>query len=206
MAAWRWLNQLVVVPMELHNNLIFVPVQVNGSGPHSFLVDTGASESFLNTQLASLLGFGSKQHKTNIGAGESSTNVGSAKGVALSLAGIDLPAESVAVIPLAEIEAEIGFKIDGIVGAELFRRYVVTIGYGAKQLSLCDPGKFDYGNHSCALILRLSGNRPFIHVQITPLNGVPIEGEFVDVEKHHFCANGLNPVIENVHLVRENRL
>jgi hypothetical protein len=59
------------------------------------------------------------------------------------LAGIDLPAESVVVIPLAGIEAKIGFKIEGIVGAEFFRHYVVTIDYDKKQLSLCEPGKFD---------------------------------------------------------------
>jgi hypothetical protein len=153
----------IVVPIELHDNLIFVPVQVNGSGPHSFLLDTGASESFLNTPLASSLGFGSKQHKTTIGAGESSTNIGSAKGVTLSLADIDLPLERVAVIPLAGIEAKVDFKIEGVVGAELFSRYVVTIDYGAKQTSLCEPGNFDDGNRGDALTLRLSGNRPFVH-------------------------------------------
>ena len=54
----------------------------------------------------------------------------------------------------------------------------MTIDYGAKQLSLCEPGKFDDENHSDALTLRLSGNRPFIHAQITSLNGARIDGEF----------------------------
>jgi hypothetical protein len=160
--------------------MVLVPVRVNGSGPHSFLLDTGASASFLNQTLADTLGVQTRgQHDAKVGAGESSTKLGFAKGVALSLPGVELPAQTVAVIPLAGIESAIGHKVAGIVGADLFKRYVVTIDYGARVVTLDDPKTFAYRGTSEAIAIRLSGSRPFFKATVTPAGGAPIAAEFI---------------------------
>ena len=172
--------QALTVPFELYDNFIFLQVRVNDSEPRSFLLDTGASTSLLNETLADSLGLAPKrQHETNIGAGESSTKLGFAKSIVLSLAGVDLPAQSVAVVPLAKIESRIGHGIDGIVGADLFKRYVVTIDYAAKRLTLDDSNTFAYHGKGEVITIRLSGNRPFFKADVTPISATPIEAEFV---------------------------
>jgi hypothetical protein len=85
----------------------------------------------------------------------------------------------VAVVSLANIEARIGHKIAGIVGADLFKRYVVTIDYAARQLVFSDPNSLHDGGSGDIFTLRLSGNRPFFQATLTPINGPPIQGEFV---------------------------
>jgi len=115
----------------------------------------------------------------NVGAGESSASLGFAHGVTLNLPGVDLPAQTVAVVSLASIEGRIGHKIAGIVGADLFKRYVVTIDYAARQLVLSDPNSLQDGEGGDMFVLRLSGNRPFFQAMLTPVSGPPIQGEFV---------------------------
>ena len=172
--------QPVTIPFELYDNLIFVRVRVNGSEPQGFLLDSGASTSFLNQVLADSLGLGPKhKRQTNVGAGESSTSLGFAKGVTLALAGVELPPQTVAVVPLAAIEARIGHKIAGIVGADLFKRYIITIDYAARQVLLSDPNSPHDAGSGDMFPLRLSGNRPFFQATFTPVNGPPIQGELV---------------------------
>jgi hypothetical protein len=80
--------QPVTIPFEPYDNLIFVDVRVNGSAPQIFLLDSGASTSFLNQTLADSLGVGPKhKHQMNVGAGESSASLGFAHDVTLSLPG-----------------------------------------------------------------------------------------------------------------------
>lgn len=168
------------IPFELCDNMVLVPVRVNGSGPHSFLLDTGASTSFLNQTLADTLGVGTGgQHDAKVGAGESSTKLGFAKGVALSLPGVDLPVQTLAVVPLAGIEAAIGHKLGGIVGADLFKRYVVTIDYAGRVVKLDDPKTFAYRGTSEGIAIRLSGGRAFFKATVTPAGGAPIAAEFI---------------------------
>jgi hypothetical protein len=172
--------QPLTIPFEPYDNLIFVGVQVNGSTPQSFLLDSGASTSFLNQSLADSLGLGPRhKRQMNVGAGESSASLGFAHDVTLKLPGVGLPPQTVAVVSLASIEARIGRKIAGIVGADLFKRYVVTIDYAAHQLVLSDPNSFHDGESGEMLTIRLSGNRPFVQASLTPVSGPPISGEFV---------------------------
>lgn len=169
-----------IIPFELYDNFPFLQVRVNGSEPRSFLLDTGASTSLLNQTLAHSLGLGPKHlHETAIGTGESSTRLGFAKRVVLSLASVDLPAQTVAVVPLADLESRIGHAMGGIVGADLFKRYVVTIDYAAKRITLNDPKTFAYHGGGELITIRVSGNRPFFKANLTPVCATPIEAELV---------------------------
>jgi predicted aspartyl protease len=200
----------LTIPFELYDNFIFLPVRINGAEPRSFMLDTGASTSFLSEGSADSLGLTPKhEHEKNIGTGEASTRLGFAKGVALSLPGVDLPAQTVAVVPFNELEFAIGHSIDGLLGADLFKRYVVTIDYAARTISLDGPKNFSYHGKGDMIPFRLSGNRPFFKAAVTPLGMPQIETEFVIdtghsgtltfhtpfVEKHHLLAAKEKPVL-----------
>lgn len=155
------------IAFELYDNFVFIQVRVNGSEPRSFLLDTGASASFLNEALATSLRIGVKhQHESNIGTGEASTRLGFSKNVTLSLSGVDVPAKSVAVVPLADLESTVGRPIDGILGADLFKRFVVTIDYAARNIILEDPKLYANHGNGELIPLRLSGDRPFVRATV----------------------------------------
>jgi predicted aspartyl protease len=173
-------EQTHAIPFELYKNLIFIQVRVNGSGPYSFLLDTGANASFLNVSLVDSLGIANKHQKeSNIGTGESSTHLGFANNVTLSFSDVAISEKSVVVVPLADLESTLGRRIDGIVGADLFKRFVVTLDYAAGNITLTDPKQYAYHGSGEVIPLRLSGDRPFLRATITPVGADPIEGSFV---------------------------
>src|SRR5438105_143333 len=48
-------NSSLKIPFELSNNLILVPARVNDSAPLWFILDTGATDSVIDSQLAKTL-------------------------------------------------------------------------------------------------------------------------------------------------------
>ena len=134
-----------ILPVEIYDNLVFLKVQVNGSTPHSFLLDTGANSSFINESLARSLGLKPKRSfEAEVGTGETSTSLGIARHVTLKFGNVDLPATKILVTELAPLEARIGHEIAGIVGADVFTRYVVTIDYAAQTIAISSPKRFSY--------------------------------------------------------------
>lgn len=192
----------LTIPFELYDNFIFLPVRINGTGPRSFMLDTGASTSFLSEVSADSLGLTQKhEHEKNIGTGEASTRLGFAKGVTLSLTGVELPAQTVAVVPFDEIEFATGHTVDGLVGADLFKRYVVTIDYAARTITLDDPKNFAYRGKGDVIPFRLSGNRPFFKAAVTPLGAPRIETEFVLDTGHSGTVTLHTPFVEKHNLL-----
>jgi len=194
------------IPFELCNNFVFVPVRVNGSEVRSFVLDTGASGSLLNEALANSLRIEvAHQHEANVGTGEGSTRLGFSKNVALRLSGIDFPMKSIAVVPLADLESIMGRPIDGILGSDLFRRYVVTIDYAARIITLIDQKQYAYHGIGEVIPVRLSGDRPFVKATITPVGSNPIEGLFV-IDTGDDSTLGLHtPFVEKYKLRSSNQ-
>lgn len=164
------------VPFDSYLNLIFVQVRINGSGPYSFLLDTGANSAFLNEALARTLGLGPKQSfHAQVGAGDSSTSLGYARHVTLSLGNIELPPATAVVTSLDRVEARIGREIDGIVGSAVFKRFVVTIDPDSHMIALSDPSRFSYHGPGETVPLRISGDRPFIKTRVTPIGATALD-------------------------------
>jgi hypothetical protein len=169
-----------IFPVEIYDNLVFLQVRVNGSTPHSFLLDTGANTSFMSESLARSLGLGPKRSfEAKVGTGETSTRFAVARRVALSFGEVGLPAATIIIAELAELESRIGHEIGGIVGADVFNRYVVTIDYAAQTLTLSNPRTFSYQGSGEFLSIRIKGDRPFLKTRVTPIGANSIEAELV---------------------------
>ena len=194
------------IAFELYQNLVFVPVRLKGSEPCIFVLDTGASVSFLNEALAHSLGLEVKyQRESNIGTGEASTRVGFSRDVTLSVSGVDIPAKRVGVVQLADLESTLGRPINGILGADLFKSYVVTIDYAARKATLEDPKHYAYHGKGELIPLRLSGDRPFVRATVTPVRSDPIEGLFV-IDTGDDSTLGLHtPFVEKYRLRSSNQ-
>lgn len=129
------------VPIRLINNHVYAEVKVNGKGPFLFIFDTGGHD-LLTPDTAKALSVKSEGQAAGSGAGENTVEVGFAKGVTFQIGDLVLKDQAIAVLPFAAKEVE-GVPEQGMIGFEVFRRFVTRIDYGAKTMTFIDPAKFD---------------------------------------------------------------
>lgn len=94
--------------------LIFVTALIAGT-PRSLMLDSGSQQTMLDPE------------------------TGGAPDVEMFIGGVLFKPHDVSVMPVHPFEHFFGRKIDGIVGYELFERYVVTVDYAAQELAFYDP-------------------------------------------------------------------
>lgn len=129
------------VPFELLNNHIYANVQVNGKGPFLCVFDTGGHD-LLQPAAAKSLGIRVEGASPGTGAGEAVVTSGFARDVTYQVGALVLHDKAISVLPITSVDTE-GFDEQGMVGFEVFRRFVTVIDYGKKTLTFIDPARFD---------------------------------------------------------------
>lgn len=130
-------KEKVVIPFQLINNLIFIPVTVNGV-ELNFLLDTGVEEtillsledkgevSFYNVQKIKLKGLGSEEAIEGM---RSSNNTLSIKGIT------DKQHDLYIVLDQSfNFSAHVGIPVNGIIGYHFFKDNLIEINYDKKKL------------------------------------------------------------------------
>ena len=167
------------IPFELSDNHIHLQIKINGSGPFSFVLDTGAGVCVISERRAAELGLKLRDlGELDIGTGEANTKVAVANDVSFSLPGVEILTERAIVISLDSLEGFFGHPIDGLLGSDVFKRYVVEIDYAARTIRLFDPKKYGYSGSGTSIPFRLVGNVPIARGGIGLSRQPSIEGEF----------------------------
>jgi len=171
----------VVLPFELVNRHIMLPVSVNGGAPLAFIFDTGDRVAILDLDRARTLGLalGSDIRVGGVGSTPAAGNLLNGTRFTIpGLAGFSQPV--VAALPLARLATRLGHDFDGILGTDFIRQFVVEIDYAARVLRLHDRGAFVYAGAGESMPVRLNGSgHPLIEATVTPIGGEPIAGTFV---------------------------
>jgi predicted aspartyl protease len=158
------------LPVQLVNNLVFVPVRVGGSEPLSFILDTGASVTVVNRAVAERL-------KLDLAAGEDATTGGgsvataSVSGVTLSVGDVSLSDVTLVAIDLSGLHAGLGRPVDGILGYDIFQRYVVEIDYERGAVRLHEPAGYVYAGGGDSLPVVIEDRIPFAQLQLRGAGG-----------------------------------
>lgn len=122
-----------VVPFEYSGNEIIVTARLNGKDC-KFIVDTGASQSVLDNAAAANLG--SRPLSTfSITAGSQAVPLSYTTVPSLTIGDITFDNIPMLVTDLSHL----GEKPSGLIGANILRRFLVTINYDDKTLTLADP-------------------------------------------------------------------
>jgi aspartyl protease len=129
------------VPFQLLNNHIYADVLVNGKGPFLFIFDTGGHD-LLMPDTAKTLALTVEGASPGTGAGEGVVTTGFTRDVSFRIGDLVIKNRAIAVLPIASREIE-GFEERGMVGFDVFRRFVTVIDYGRKTLTFIDPARFD---------------------------------------------------------------
>ncbi len=157
------------IPFELINNHIYVQVGLNGKGPFRFLCDTGGS-NILTPDAVKTLGLKSEGALQGRGVGEKSEDFGLTKIGHLEMGGVTLSDQVFAVFDPAALAEVEGLLIQGLVGYEVFKRFVVEVDYENSRLTLTLPSAFSYEGKGTVVPFKFNGQIPQVDGEI---DGVP---------------------------------
>jgi hypothetical protein len=193
------------IPFELLNNHIYVQVKLNGKGPFRMLCDTGGA-NIVTPEAAKELGLATEGALQGRGVGEKSEDVALAKVEKLQVGDATLKDQVFAVYPMAAFSKVEGVASSGLVGYEIFKRFVVTVDYEGSRLTLTLPQAFDYEGHGTVVPFKFNEHIPQVEGEIDGVAGkfdidtgsrasLDLLGPFV--EKHDLTAK-YAPKLEGV--------
>lgn len=158
------------IPFELLNNHIYVQVKINGKGPFRMLCDTGGA-NIVTPEVAKQLGLATEGALQGRGVGEKSEDVALAKVDMLQVGDATLQNQVFAVFPLASFSKVEGVASAGLVGYEIFKRFVVTVDYEGSRLTLTLPEAFDYKGQGTVVPFKFNNHIPQVEGEIDGLAG-----------------------------------
>jgi predicted aspartyl protease len=134
---------------------ILLPVFVNGKGPFSFVLDTGANAAIVTEDLAKTLALQNVEAKEAVGAGGKRTSVlvGQASSISVGAAKV----ENAKVGIMKTLPTCVG---QGVVGYDFLKQYVVTIDYMQNKLTLTPSEEHNADDHMLHASMPLKLPRP----------------------------------------------
>jgi Aspartyl protease/PDZ domain len=163
------------IPFDLSGSTVLLPVRVNGSKPLWFILDSGANTCLLAKTLATELGIKPREESQGTGA-----SAGSVQYWKLAEQDVSFTTESVAfscphlgAVDLSNQMPLLGHEVDGILGTDFFRRFVVEIDYDAQIVRLYGPSTFRYAGHGDSLPLTFERRLPYVTATIAVLSQSP---------------------------------
>lgn len=165
----------VDIPFEYVNGFIVVTVQFHHYFPLRFILDTGAEYTILTKrEIADVLQFTSQRAVRIVGADMSTyLNAFLISGVDLQMGELLLERQNVLVFEedYFPFEALTGMDIHGILGANLFGRFALSINYQRQLLTLMPAERFQETPKGFTKVpVEMNRKKPYIHVsvQLTP--------------------------------------
>jgi aspartyl protease len=166
-------------PFEFRKGMVFVPVRLNGSKPLSFVLDSGSTRMIVDRALANNLGLKPSGQDSMQGAGAGRVPIEFVQNVDIGLPGLESTGYEFSAADLQPLQASLGERVDGILGYELFRRFVVTIDYESRSLTVTLPKSFHAHESSQALPIELRDKWAFVKGELVLPGPVTVQDEFL---------------------------
>jgi len=139
------------VPFELIDNLIVVKIVINRTLPLKFIIDTGVRTSILTEKtFTDLLNISySRTIKIPVPGSEKIVLAFVAPNITLDMSGLIGKGHALLVLEhdLLELKNILGHNVQGILGYELFSRFIIEINYQKKVMTLYEPSAFYKKNY-----------------------------------------------------------
>lgn len=173
------------IPFDYENNFIILKVLFNDIFPLKFIFDTGAEHTILTQrEITDLLQINYERRFTLVGS-DMSTELYAylARGVKLTIHNMVAANRSILVLDedYFRFEEYGGIQVQGIIGADLFRRFVVKINYRRKVITLYEPDYFHPPSDSrvIELPLELHRNKPYLFANTSLTKDTTIVGKYL---------------------------
>lgn len=160
----------VVMPIEVHNNLVVVPILLNGQLPLKFILDTGVRTAILTQKVYSDILNLQYTRKYSIAGpgGEKLVDAYVTNNVTIDMPGVHGEGHALLVLEedYLELRSYLGVDVHGILGYELFSRFVTHIDYENKELNLYLPGRFKPKRSTQVLPIQVLDTKPYLVTSI----------------------------------------
>jgi hypothetical protein len=168
-------TQSLNIPITIYNNLIFVKCRINNSEPGTFVFDTGAAATILDSAFA-------VTNKIDISGKTKSRVTGqefpAAEDLTYAFKGAEISGIDARIINTSQLESVAGHTIDGIIGYDFLAKFVVEIDYLGSQMNLYDPSGYEYKGKGDRLPLYIEGNWPLVNVSLEQ-DGKKVDGKVI---------------------------
>ena len=156
------------LPVEIFDRIVYLPVRVNGAGPLTFVLDTGAgSISAIDKSVADSLELGLVSvYRGPGGAGEDTIEVYQADSVTVSIPGISFDGRAVFTLPLHRMDPHWGKRKDGLVGGDLLSTLVTRIDYENERIDFHDAASYEYSGPGETIPVEILGNTIFVRAEV----------------------------------------
>ncbi|MDX2283080.1 MAG: aspartyl protease family protein [Bacteroidia bacterium] len=173
----------VRIQVEIQNNIVLVPIRINGSFEMNFILDTGVKTTILTEPLLSaFLNLDSLSRVKVRGLGEGDAiEAFLARNVSMSLPGVQGYGINMLVLPegLISYSGMFGKPVYGIIGYELFGQFVVEINYHQKYIRLHDPFQFRLRGNWDHIPIDVRRSKPYLRASLVDFRGDTIESEWL---------------------------
>lgn len=168
------------IPYEVNANKIYLSAKVNNTSPCWFILDSGAAFNVVDEDQVKPLGLSLSDISAVSGAGEQSVNIATGSAVRINLPGVEFNEPQVIVLPVsASIAGFEGRRVDGLLGYDFFKRFVVEIDYAAQRLHLHDSQKYNYTGAGEEIPLEIDRGHPFVSATLSLPNGEAVAADFL---------------------------
>jgi hypothetical protein len=162
---------------ELHQGMIFLQASIGDSGPLQMALDSGTKRTTLDEALARKMGLDLSMKARSSGA-NGIQEISVVRDQTLGIGGVSVPVPLMLVYPLDFLSKKIGHRVDGIVGVELLRHFVVRIDYTNRQLSVMQPASFSYSGAGQVLPVTYHDGLPLVPGSLMLFGRDPIQTRF----------------------------
>lgn len=199
----------VDIPFEIYNNLIVIPIVINDRLPLKFVLDTGVRTTILTEKaFARLIGLEFTKEYTIGGLGEGRLiRAYITNNITLKLPGVSGRGHAMLVLDedYLELRNYLGAEVSGVLGYELFSRFIVKIDYDRKVLTLYTPERFRKRRSWLRIPMTVEDTKPYVHGKAVYYDGTRTDLKLlVDTGASHglimYADSAENIVVPEKHL------
>jgi len=155
----------VVIPFEYKHHFIVIPVRFQGILPLNFIYDTGSEYTILFKRLyTDILGMSYQKRIPILGADQGEElNALICRNVHLQISSLPEASQDILVLEqdLFNLEQLTGTPIDGIIGTNFFRNFIVEIDYRRRRMVIRDPKTFEPPDGYSEIEVHFKNNKPY---------------------------------------------
>lgn len=173
----------VQIPIEIYNNLIVVPVVLNGALPLKFILDTGVRTAILTEKtFTDILNLAYSRKYTISGpGGEQAIDAYITNNVSLELPGVSGRGHALLVLgqDYLELRNYLGTDVHGILGYELFSRFIIEVDYDKKVMTLSVPTRFKKNRKFQSIPIKIEDTKPYITTFVVLADGTQLTAKLL---------------------------
>jgi predicted aspartyl protease len=151
-------------PFKRDGKLMMVQVRINGSEATWFVVDSGAPHTIFDPTFAQALGLKVESAPPTTGTGTGKVTKSVTAPATMSLNDIKIDLAEPWVIDLSNVP--ISKEAKGLVGTELFEKFVVKIDPLESAFTVFDPASYQYTGEGASIPLIVEGGKFFLEANL----------------------------------------